>query len=119
VSAVANHMVFKDVQEMRVAKLRRFMARPGFDDELELHRVDCVSSHGMVDNYDFVRRRREEFAAEPLIPPPLLTGEDLKSLGLRPGPRFKEILDAVSNRQLEGALRTREEALEWVKRECV
>lgn len=119
VSAVANHMVFKDVQEMRVAKLKRFMARPGFDDELELHRVDCVSSHGMVDNYDFVRRKREEFAAEPLIPPPLVTGEDLKSLGLRPGPRFKEILDAVSNRQLEGALRTREEALEWVKRECV
>ena len=72
----------------------------------------------MVDNYDFVNRKREEFAAEPLIPPPLITGEDLKSLGLRPGPKFKEILDAVVTRQLEGTLRTREEAIEWVKAGC-
>jgi poly(A) polymerase len=114
VSAVLNHMVFKDVQGMRVAKLKRFMARPGFDDEMELHRVDCVSSHGMVDNYEFLTRKRDEFAAEPLIPPPLLTGEDLKALGLKPGPRFKEILDTVSTRQLEGTLRTRDEALAWV-----
>jgi poly(A) polymerase len=117
VSAVLNHMVFKDVQEMRVAKLKRFMARPGFDDEMELHRVDCVSSHGMVDNYEFLARKRSEFAAEPLIPAPLVTGQDLKALGLKPGPQFKEILDAVSTRQLEGALRTREEAMAWVQSE--
>jgi poly(A) polymerase len=117
VSAVLNHMVFKDVQEMRVAKLKRFMARPGFDDELELHRVDCVSSHGMVDNYEFLARKRDEFAAEPLIPPPLVTGQDLKALGMKPGPQFKEILDAVATRQLEGTLRTREEALAWVQDE--
>jgi poly(A) polymerase len=117
VIAVANHMVFKDVQGMRVAKLKRFMARPGFDDEMELHRVDCVSSHGMVDNYDFVQRKREEFASEPLIPPPLINGEDLKKLGMKPGPKFKEILDAVSTRQLEGTLRTSEEALAWVRSE--
>ncbi len=119
VEAVANHMVFKDVQDMRVAKLKRFMARSGFDDEMELHRVDCVSSHGMVDNYDFVKRKREEFAAEPLIPPPLITGEDLKKLGMRPGPKFKEILGAVATRQLEGTLRTREEALAFVGGGCV
>ena len=117
VSAVMNHMVFKDVQGMRVAKLKRFMARPGFADEMELHRVDCVSSHGMTDNYEFLMRKREEFAAEPLIPPPLITGADLKELGLTPGPRFKVILDAVATRQLEGTLRTREEAQEWVKGE--
>jgi len=119
VSAVLNHMVFKDVQEMRVAKLKRFMARPGFEDEMELHRVDCVSSHGMVDNYEFVKCKREEFAAEPLIPPPLVTGQDLKALGMRPGPEFKEILDAVATRQLEGILRSREEALDWVRSEYV
>ena len=119
VGAVLNHMVFKDVQGMRVAKLKRFMARPGFDDEMELHRVDCVSSHGMVDNYEFVQRKREEFAAEPLIPPPLITGEDLKALGLKPGPRFKEILDAISTRQLEGMLRSRDEALAWVSSDCL
>ena len=115
VSAVLNHMGFKDVQEMRVATLKRFMARPGFDDELELHRVDCLGSHGLTDNHEFLLRKREEFAAAPLIPPPLITGQDLKALGLQPGPRFKEILDAVATRQLEGTLRTRDEALAWVK----
>jgi len=117
VEAVANHMVFKDVQQMRVAKLKRFMARPTFDEELELHRVDCTSSHGMLDNYEFLKTKREEFANEPLIPPPLITGRDLIALGLQPGPRFKEILDAVESRQLEGALADREAALDFVRAE--
>ena len=119
VSAVLNHMVFKDVQDMRVAKLKRFMARPGFADELELHRVDCTSSHGMLDNHAFLLAKQTEFAAEPLIPPPLISGNDLKQLGLRPGPLFKEILDAVSNRQLEGALTSAEDALAWVRENFV
>lgn len=117
VEAVRQHMVFKDVPNMRVAKLKRFMARPTFDDELELHRVDCASSHGMMDNYDFLRQKKEEFANEPIIPPPLVRGDDLIALGLKPGPRFGEILEAVETRQLEGALTNREEALEWVKNE--
>ncbi len=117
VEAVRQHMVFKDVPNMRVAKLKRFMARPTFEDELELHRVDCASSHGMMDNYDFLRQKKEEFANEPIIPPPLVRGDDLIALGLKPGPRFGEILEAVETRQLEGALTNREEALEWVKNE--
>jgi poly(A) polymerase len=115
VEAVANHMVFKDVQQMRVAKLKRFLARPHIDDELELHRVDCQSSHGMLDNYEYLNAKRAEFASEPLIPPPLVNGRDLINLGLRPGPRFSEILEAVQSRQLEGTLTTREAALDWVK----
>lgn len=117
VEAVANHMVFKDVQQMRVAKLKRFLARPHIDDELELHRVDCTSSHGLLDNYEFLKARREEFASEPLIPPPLITGRDLIALGMKPSPRFAEILEAVESRQLEKTLTTREEALAWVKSE--
>jgi len=117
VEAVAQHMVFKDVKEMRVSKLKRFMARPNFDEELELHRVDCTSSHGLLDNYEFVRRKREEFATEPLIPPPLITGRDLIKLGLSPGPHFKELLEAVQSRQLEGTLDTREDALAWLHAE--
>jgi poly(A) polymerase len=117
VEAVRQHMVFKDVPNMRVAKLKRFMARPTFADELELHRVDCESSHGMMDNYDFLRQKREEFANEPIIPPPLVRGDDLLALGLKPGPKIGEILEAVETRQLEGMLRNREDALEWVKRE--
>jgi putative nucleotidyltransferase with HDIG domain len=117
VEAVANHMVFKDVQQMRVSRLKRFMARPNFETELELHRVDCASSHGALDNYDFLRTRREEFASEPLIPPPLITGRDLIALGLAPGPRFSDILEAVQSRQLEGALVSRAQAIDWVKKE--
>ncbi len=117
VEAVANHMVFKDVQQMRVAKLKRFMARPTFDEELELHRVDCTSSHGMLDNYEFLKTKRGEFANEPLIPAPLITGRDLIALGLAPGPRFSEILDAVQSRQLEGAFADRAAALDFVRAE--
>ena len=117
VEMVAQHMVFKDVPKMRIAKLKRFMARPTFADELELHRVDCQSSHRMLENYEFLLRKREEFANEPIIPPPLIRGDDLIALGLKPGPKFGEILEAVETRQLEGTLRNREEALDWVKRE--
>jgi tRNA nucleotidyltransferase/poly(A) polymerase len=112
---VRQHMVFKDVPRMRVAKLKRFMARPTFDDELELHRVDCASSHAMLDNYEFLLRKKEEFANEPIIPPPLITGDDLIALGMKPGPKFGEILEAVETRQLEGELKTRDEALDWLK----
>jgi len=118
VEMVRQHMVFKDVPKMRIAKLKRFMARPTFNDELELHRVDCQGSHRMLDNYEFLLRKREEFANEPIIPPPLVRGDDLIALGLKPSPKFGEILEAVETRQLEGTLRTREEALEWVKHEC-
>ncbi|MFA7343773.1 MAG: CCA tRNA nucleotidyltransferase [Terrimicrobiaceae bacterium] len=114
VAAVRNHMAFKDVQHMRVATLKRFLARPTIDDEMELHRVDCLGSHGLVDNYDFLLTKREEFSREPLIPPPLVTGRDLILLGWKPGPPFKRILDAVQVRQLEGALTSRAEAMEWV-----
>jgi poly(A) polymerase len=117
VEMVRQHMVFKDVPKMRMAKLKRFMARPTFSDELELHRVDCQGSHRMLDNYEFLLRKREEFANEPIIPPPLVRGDDLIALGLKPSPKFGEILEAVETRQLEGILRTSEEALEWVKHE--
>lgn len=117
VAMVKNHMAFKDVQQMRVAKLKRFLARPTITDELELHRVDCTSSHGMLDNLDFLIQRREDFAHEPLIPEPLINGRDLIAMGKNPGPEFKEILDAVQTQQLEGILTTHDEAVAWVQRE--
>jgi len=116
VVAVQNHMAFKDVQQMRVATLKRFLARPTIDDELELHRVDCLGSHGMIDNYKFLLAMREEFSRAPLIPPPLVSGRDLIDLGWKPGPEFKKVLDAVQVCQLEGALTTRQDALDWIAR---
>lgn len=112
---VGNHMNFMHVQQMRTAKVKRFMARPTFEQEMELHRVDCGSSNGLTDNYDFLRAKAEEFAAEPLIPPPLVTGKDLIDLGLTPSPAFKEILGRIQIEQLEGRLSERGAALAWIQ----
>ena len=104
VEAVRQHMVFKDVPNMRVAKLKRFMARPTFDDELELHRVDCASSHGMLDNYEFLLRKREEFANEPIIPPPLVRGDDLHRAGVAAGTAVRRNSRGGGNAAAGGAL---------------
>jgi poly(A) polymerase len=117
VIGVKNHMSFKDVKNMRVATLKRFLARPTIEDEMELHRVDCLGSHGLLDNHVFLRTKQVEFSNAPLIPPPLITGRDLIANGYKPGPFFKTILDAVESMQLEGRVTTPEEALSWVMQE--
>lgn len=114
VPMVARHMQFMHVQHMREAKLKRFMAAPTFQQELELHRVDCASSNGFTDNYEFLLAKQQEFAAAPLIPPPLVTGRDLIARGLTPGPNFKSLLDAVQTEQLEGRILDRESALAYL-----
>jgi tRNA nucleotidyltransferase/poly(A) polymerase len=111
VEAIRNHMVFKDTPNMRPAKLRRFMGRQNFPLELELHRVDCLGSHGDLQTYDLLVNKQKEFENEPIIPPPLVTGRDLIALGLKPGPRFGEILEAVQTSQLDGEIKDRAGAL--------
>jgi putative nucleotidyltransferase with HDIG domain len=115
VSGVAYHMHFMHVQQMRVAKLKRFMARPFFEDEMWLHRADCLGSHGQLDNYDFLRAKEVEFASEPLIPPRLVTGHELMALGIQPGPQIGRWIEEIQSRQLEGSLRDGVEALAWVR----
>ena len=115
VPMVARHMQFMNVQQMRTAKLKRFMAEPTFAKEMELHRVDCGSSNGFTDNYEFLQAKSEEFSKQPLIPPPLVSGRDLIKLGLSPGPRFKEILDAIQTEQLEGRILDREPAMDYLR----
>lgn len=115
VPMVARHMQFMHVQQMRTAKLKRFMSEPNFSLEMELHRVDCGSSNGFTDNYEFIQAKEAEFAAEPLIPPPLVTGRDLISHGLKPGPRFKEILEMIETEQLEGRILDRDAALDYLR----
>ena len=115
VEAIRNHMVFKDTPNMRPAKLRRFMGRQNFPLELELHRVDCLGSHGDLQTYDLLVNKQKEFENEPIIPPPLVTGRDLIELGLKPGPRFGEILEAVQTSQLDGEIKDRAGALRLVQ----
>ena len=114
---VANHLRFKDVFQMRPATLKRFVRLPGFEEgHLPLHRLDCLASHGSLDAYEFVRRFLQETPPDEVRPARLLTGEDLKAMGFRPGPLFKEILQAVEEGQLDGRLTRREDALDFVRR---
>ena len=115
---VANHLRFKDVFQMKPATLKRFVRLPRFEEEhLPLHRLDCLASHGSLDAYEFVQRFLRDTPPEEVRPPRLLTGEDLKAMGFRPGPLFKQILQAVEEGQLEGRLMRREDAMDFVRRE--
>ena len=114
---VANHMRFADAERMKESTLKRFMRLPKFEEHLELHRIDCLSSHGNLAMYDLVRQRLQQSSEEEIRPAPLLNGEDLIRLGYAPGPHFREMLSAVEDAQLEGSLRNKEEALEFVGRE--
>jgi poly(A) polymerase len=112
---VANHMKFKDVPNMKASTLKRFARLYRFDEHLELHRLDCLSSHRKLDNYDFVQKYIRDTPAEQMRPARLLTGDDLLEMGFRPGPSFKKMLDAVEEAQLNDLIRTREEAIEFLK----
>jgi poly(A) polymerase len=111
---VANHMKFGDVKRMKHSTLKRFLRMPKFDEHLELHRLDCLSSHRDLSLYDYVREKLESVPPEQIRPEPLLTGHDLIAAGYKPGPQFKELLTAVEDAQLEGAISTKEEALSLV-----
>jgi poly(A) polymerase len=111
---VDNHMRFGAVEEMRASTLKKFVRLPHFEEHLALHRLDCLSSHGNLDSYDFVQRFLEVTPPEQVRPDRLLTGDDLQNLGFRPGPLFSQILQALEDGQLEGQIRTREDAKEYV-----
>ena len=114
---VANHMRFADAERMKESTLKRFMRLPRFDEHLALHRIDCLSSHGKLALYDFVRDRLQQTSEEEIRPQPLVTGEDLIGLGYQPGPLFRDILSAVEDAQLEGKLGSKDGALDFVRRE--
>jgi putative nucleotidyltransferase with HDIG domain len=108
---VANHMRFKDIRQMRLSTLKRFLRLPHFDEHLELHRLDCLASNGRTDSYEFATDKLAELGQADLRPPRLITGRDLIQAGYKPGPSFGRALDAVETAQLEGEIHTREEAL--------
>jgi poly(A) polymerase len=114
---VANHMRFGDVQQMRESTLKRFMRLPRFDEHLELHRLDCLASHRDLTLYNYVREKLASTPPQQIRPKPLVTGNDLLRAGYKPGPRFKEILSAVEDAQLEGKLQDHQAAMEFISRE--
>ena len=115
VALVANHLRFKDVFQMRPATLKRFVRLPLFEEHLELHRLDCLASHGNLEAYEFMRHFLATTPPEQVRPPRLITGDDLAHLGYSPGPRFREILQEVEEAQLDGRISTREQALDFAR----
>jgi len=115
IKAVLFHMQFKDALQMRKSTLRRLLMRPTFPLELELHRLDCLGSHGRLDVYDFLAAQARQLEEQPHIRPPLLKGDDLMALGLKPGPALGALLAEIREKQLQDELKTKAGARKWAK----
>jgi tRNA nucleotidyltransferase/poly(A) polymerase len=115
IALIANHMRFSHVHQMRESTLKRMLRLPAFEEHLELHRLDCSSSHGHLDNYEFAKTKFEQSAPEELRPPRLVTGDDLIASGYAPGPDFSRMLEVAEDAQLEARIHSKEEGLELVR----
>jgi len=115
-TCVLHHMQFKDVPHMKKSTLRRVLLRPTFPLELELHRLDCLGSHGQLDIYEFLREQQAQLDERPSIRPPLITGADLLAMGMKESPGIGSLLARIREKQLSDELKTPEEALAWVQR---
>jgi poly(A) polymerase len=111
---IDNHMRFGHVTRMKESTLKKFLRLPGFDQHLALHRADSLASHGNLSTYELIGRKLAEIPPEKIRPVALVTGDDLIAAGYEPGPRFREILEAVEEAQLDGRLLSRDMALEFV-----
>ena len=114
--AVRCHMQFKDALAMRKSTLRRLLMRPTFPLELELHRLDCLGSHGQLDVYEYLTRGARELEEQPEIRPPLLTGHDLIALGMKPGAAMGALLAEIREKQLQDELKTKGDARKWAQK---
>ena len=111
---IDNHMSFINVTRMRLSTLKKFLSRPTFNDELELHRADCLASHGNIENYEFLKRKKKEIDTKDLRPKPLIRGKDLIELGFEPGPLFGNIINKMYALQLDEKIKTHNEARAWI-----
>ena len=117
VALVEHHMRFAHATRMNQSTLKKFLRLPQFEEHLALHRADCLASHGNLATYEFVREKLQETPPEQMRPAPLVGGDDLIAAGYIPGPKFREILNAVEDAQLEGRLPSKDDAMEFVRRE--
>ena len=117
VALVGNHMRFGDTFKMKPSTLKRFLRLPFFAEHLEMHRLDCLASHGNLEVHSFLVQKLADTPESEIRPQPLVTGHDLIEMGHPPGPRFREIMAALEDLQLEGRLTSREQALAYVRQE--
>lgn len=116
-SLILQHLQFINVKQMRKSTLKRFLLQAGFQDHLELHRLDCLGCHAILENYYFCKEKLEELRKEPPPRKPIVSGKELIKLGFKPGPIFKKILEAIETAVLEGEIKTKKEGLKLAKEE--
>jgi len=116
---VKRHMHFLSVRDMKISTLKKFLSHTNIEEDLELHRADCMASHGDISNYVFCKEKLKELKSHSngIIPPPVVSGRDLIEMGYAPGPLFKKILDQVQELQLEGRIQTKKQAVSFIKKE--
>jgi poly(A) polymerase len=112
---VRDHLKFIELSRMRPATLKRFLRQPDFAEHLELHRLDCLASHGILENYLLARESWRQLQPEEAHPARLLSGHDLTRMGYIPGPLYQQILRSLEDAQLDGEIRSREEAVQFVR----
>jgi poly(A) polymerase len=112
---IDNHMRFGHVARMKESTLKKFMRLPGFDEHLALHRADSLASHRNLSTYEFLQKKLTEIPPQNIRPAALITGDNLIAAGYVPGPKFREILEAVEDAQLEGRIDSHNAALAFVK----
>ena len=117
ITAIHNHMRFMEVQNMRASTLRKMIGAETFELEMALHRLDCLGSHEMLDNYQFVRDYQEKMANEPILPDPWVRGHDLLKMGIREGRLIGKILAEAYDFQMESRFASKSELLEWIQKE--
>ena len=115
-SLVSEHMKFGNIKNMKKSTFKRFISIDNFDLHLKLHKADCLASHGDLSLLQFTMEKIEELKSEPIKPSPIINGDDLISLGLKPGPKFKKILGEIFDEQLEGNILNREEGISFTKK---
>ena len=115
VSLVKEHMKFGNVMNMKKSTFKRFISMDNFDDHLKLHKADCLGSHGDLSLLEFTLNEMKNLENEPTLPKPFINGDDLINLGIKPGPHYKLILNQIFDEQLEGHIKSRDDALNKLK----
>ncbi len=103
-----------DPERLRIAPLKKLLSMPGIEDLLTLHRAIAAATEGDIAHVEYCERYLRQQPDGPINPPPLLTGHDLHDRGLKPGPRFREVLEMAYDAQLEGVIDSKEAALDWI-----
>jgi len=112
---IRNHMRFMDVPNMKRSTLRKLVGAPTFTTELELHRLDCLASHGDLTNYHLLVNFQRDLQAEPVLPKPWVNGNDIIAIGLPEGPQIGAWWNRAYDAQLEGRFDSKEELLKWLR----